>query len=187
MTPNREGVLYALIVGCEVAFWVVLGAGLAIRYVMGRKRLSALVLLCVPLIDLALLAFTVIDLRSGTVARFAHGLAIAYVAFTVAFGSVVIEWADQWFAHWFAGAPKPGPAPIGWQAVAYELKLWGRCLLAVVIIYILLTAVLAFVDRPQSTGALQLWYRIPLGTALFWFLFGPVWSLVFFKREPSAT
>ena len=182
-----EGVLYALIVGCEVAFWLVLFSGLALRYLLKRSRLSAFVLLCIPLIDLALLAFTIIDLRNGTIATLGHGLAIVYVAFTIAFGSVVIAWADERFAHRFGNGPPPSAPPeYGWAVVLYELKLWGRCLLAVGIIYVLLSAVIAFVAQPRSTKALEIWYHIPLGTVVFWFLFGPAWSLVFFKRRPTA-
>lgn len=75
MTLSRESTLYALIVGCEIAFWIALFAGLALRYILKRSRLSALVLLCV---------------------------------------------------------------------------------------------------------------RIPFGTVVFWFLFGPLWSLVLFKRRPAV-
>ena len=184
---HRAGLLYALIVGSEIAFWVTLFAGLALRYLLKRSRLSAVVLLCVPLIDLALLAFTVMDLRSGTLATFAHGLAIAYVAFTIAFGPIVLAWADERFAHRFGNGPPPSAAPeYGWAVVLYDLKLWGRCLFAVGIIYVLLSAVIAFVGDPQVTKTLEIWYRIPLGTVVFWFAFGPAWSLVFFKRRPKA-
>ncbi|WP_116812408.1 hypothetical protein [Steroidobacter cummioxidans] len=182
-----EGTLYALIIGCEIAFWVALLSGLAFRYLLQWNRASSLLLWCVPLIDVVLLAFTVLDLRGGTIATFAHGLATAYVGFTVAFGPLVIKWADQRFAHRFGGGPAP-PAPPsrGWAAVFYELKLWAHCLLAVGIIYVLLSAVIAVVDRPSTTQALEIWYRIPLGAAFFWFIFGPLWQLVFFKRKSNA-
>jgi hypothetical protein len=183
-----DGTLYALIVGCEVAFWVALFSGLASRYLLHWSRVSWFFLLCVPLIDVALLMFTVLDLRSGTIATFAHGLATAYVGFTVAFGPIVISWTDQRFAHRFGGGPAPSRPPSrGWASVLYELKLWARCLLAVCIIYLLLFAVIAFVDEPSRTQALEIWYRIPIGTTIFWFIFGPLWQLVFFKRESNAT
>ena len=40
----------------------------------------------VPLLDLVLLAATVLDLRAGSTATFVHGLAAAYIGFSVAFG-----------------------------------------------------------------------------------------------------
>src|SRR5262245_9857719 len=138
---------YGLIIGAEVAFWVVLFSGLACRYLLRWRRVSALLLWCVPLIDLTLLALTVMDLRAGTAATFAHGLSAAYLGFTVAFGPAIIGWADRAFAHRFAGGPPP-PAPLfGWAAVRYDLKLWGLCIVAVCITYVLLAAMIGFVEQ----------------------------------------
>ena len=179
--------LYISIVACEIAFWVMLVAGLAFRYLLRWRLVSTFLLVCVPLIDVALLVFTFIDLRSGTTATFAHGLAAAYVGFTVAFGSSIIRWADERFAHRFAGGPPPSKTPEqGWAAVLYEFKLWARCLAAVAIIYVLLIAGIAFVDDASKTAELNIWFRLPLGTAFFWFIFGPLWSVVFFKPTSRA-
>ena len=187
MDPGSR-TLYILIVGCEAAFWVVLFSGLAARYVLQWDRVSWILLLCVPLIDLALLAFTVMDLNNGASATFAHGLATAYVGYTVAFGSIMVRWADQRFAHRFGGGPPPSKPPShGWPSVLYEVQLWGLCILATCIIYILLVAMISFVDQPSRTEALNIWFRIPPGAVFFWFIFGPLWSLVFFKRVPSKT
>jgi hypothetical protein len=184
MSPG-DNTLYALIVGCEVAFWVLLFSGLAARYLLRRDRVSWFLLVCVPLTDLALLVFTVMDLKNGASATFAHGLATAYVGFTVAFGSTMIRWADQRFAYRYAGGPRPLSTPShGWAAVMYEMKLWGLCILAICIIYILLIAIIGFLGAQGRTDSLNIWFRIPLGTAFFWFIFGPLWSLVFFKRAP---
>jgi hypothetical protein len=94
--------LYWLVVGCEVLFWIVLALGLVARYWLRRDRLSRALLFSLPGIDLLLVAFTAADLKSGTPATFAHGLAAAYVGFTVAFGSLAVRWADERFAHWMA-------------------------------------------------------------------------------------
>mgnify|MGYP003380973378 CR=1 FL=1 len=51
-------------------------------------------LLCLPLVDVLLLAFTAMDLRRGSTATFSHGLAAAYVGFTLAFGGMAVKWAD---------------------------------------------------------------------------------------------
>ena len=103
--------LVAIIIATEIGFWVLLGAGLAARYLLDRRRLSTVLLASVPLVDLVLLIATVIDLSGGATAGFKHGLAAAYIGFSVAFGHSVIRWADQRFAHRFAGGPPPWRPP----------------------------------------------------------------------------
>jgi hypothetical protein len=126
--PPESYLLYALILACEVGFWVVLILALGVRYFLAKDRLSRTLLLCLPLVDILLLAFTAMDLRRGSTATFAHGLAAAYVGFTLAFGSIAVKWADAHFAHRFAAGPVPEKAPSkGWQAVRYDFNLWGRC------------------------------------------------------------
>jgi len=167
---------------------MVLFLGLTARYVWRRKRLSSVLLLLLPAIDLVLLGVTTLDLRSGTPATFAHGLAAAYVGFTAAFGGIAVAWADQRFAHWFAGAPVPPAAPTrGWPALRYEMLLWARCLIAVAITLLLLAALIAFVNDESATGALREWFRISFGIAVLWFIFGPMWTLLFsiWRREPD--
>ena len=183
---NSSAVLYALIVGCEAIFWVLLVLALAVRYLLQRDRLSRVLLLLLPAVDLLLLVFTALDLRAGTVATFAHGLATAYVGFTIAFGNVVVEWADQRFAHRFANGPLPDAVRTrGWPSVRYELALWFRCIVAAIITVALLSALIAFVDDEAISRALYDWYRIAFGSVVFWFVFGPAWSLVFFRGQTS--
>jgi len=143
-----------------------------------------MLLLSLPGVDLLLLLFTALDLRSGTAATFAHGLATAYVGFTVAFGGVLVGWADQRFAHRFAGGPPPVASPTrGWPAVRYELGLWLRCIVAWVITIVLLIGLIAYVDDEAQTRELESWFRIAFGSTFLWFVFGPLWRLVFFRRE----
>jgi hypothetical protein len=126
--PPESYLLYALILACELGFWVVLVLALGVRYFLAKDRLSRTLLLCLPLVDILLLAFTAMDLRRGSTATFAHGLAAAYVGFTLAFGSMAVKWADAHFARRFAAGPVPEKAPSkGWQAVRYDFNLWGRC------------------------------------------------------------
>lgn len=184
----QSSTLYLLIIGCEISFWLMLVLGLAARYLLQRKKLSRILLLSLPAIDLALLLFTAIDLGSGTPASFAHGLAAAYVGFTVAFGSLAVSWADQRFAHRFANAPAPSKAPTrGWPALRYELFLWLRCLVAVAITMGLLLGLIVFVNNKAATEALNEWFGIGIGCVIVWFILGPVWTLVFssWRREPT--
>jgi hypothetical protein len=178
--------LYGLIIGCEAAFWVLLVLALAARYLWKRDRLSRILLLSLPVVDFLLLIFTALDLRSGTVATHAHGLATAYVGFTIAFGSVAVKWADQRFAHRFANGPPPVRAPSrGMPALRYELALWVRCIVAWAITLALLVALIAYVDDEAITKGLNGWFGIALISTVAWFVLGPVWSLFYLGSESS--
>ncbi|MGH8444909.1 MAG: hypothetical protein ACREVL_06555 [Solimonas sp.] len=180
--------LYVLIVACEAAFWLVLMLGLYARYGLRRRRLGAGLLLSLPLIDLLLLVCTAADLKSGTPAGFAHGLAAAYVGFTVAFGSLLVRWADAVFARRFLGhAPAVAAPTRGWAVVRYESLLWLRCIVAWIIALALLEALVAYVGDAAATAPLQRWYRIGFGCVFFWFVFGPAWSLLFQSWRPRQT
>ena len=50
------------IIVAEIAFWIVIIAGLFARYIMKWKKTSMLLFMLTPLIDLALIALTVVDL-----------------------------------------------------------------------------------------------------------------------------
>jgi len=177
MSPESY-VLYALILACEVGFWVVLLVALAVRYLLAKERISRALLLCLPLIDVLLLAFTAMDLRRGSTATFAHGLAAAYVGFTVAFGGMAVKWADAHFAHRFAAGPVPARAPSdGWQAVRYDFNLWGRCIVACIITMALVEALVQFVGSSEATQPLLAWHKHAFGCIVLWFFFGPAWSL----------
>jgi len=185
-----SSILYWLIVGCEASFWALLMAGLATRYLLRRKTLSKVLLLALPVVDLVLLGITAADLKSGTPATFAHGLAAAYVGFTVAFGGITVAWADKQFAHRFAGAAAPPKAPAhGWAAFRYEMHLWTRCLIAAAITLALLAALIAFVDDDAATVALREWLAVPIAAAVFWFIFGPLWTSLFssWRRERDSS
>ncbi len=126
--------MIALIIGCEIGFWVLLLAGLAVRYLTTARQLSKILLTCVPVVDVVLLAAAVIDLRSGGHPTASHGLAAVYLGVSVAFGPQLLDWADQRFAHRFAGGPAPvRPPKSGAEHAAYERKQWLRHVLAYVI------------------------------------------------------
>jgi len=182
---SQSLVLYVLIVSCEAAFWVVLLLSLVVRYVLHREAQSRWLLLLLPLIDVLLLVFTALDLKAGTTATMAHGLAAVYVGFTIAFGSIMVQWADARFAHRFASGTVPTRAPtVGWKVVRYDFMLWLRCIAAWLIAFALLEGLIAFIDDESITQPLRAWYMNGFGCVFFWFLFGPAWSLVFFRRQP---
>lgn len=180
--------IVAVIIGCEVGFWVLLLLGLASRYLWRRRRLSTALLLAVPLLDVILLVAAVIDMRSGAVADFRHGLAAAYLAYSIVFGHRTIRWADAKFHHRFAGGPPPWKPPSGGMARArYEWGIWLRIVLAFGIACALLLGLVWVVDDPTRTGALMdfmsAMLRVPV-IALLWPISYTLWPK---KPRPEST
>ncbi|MFG2302345.1 hypothetical protein [Actinacidiphila glaucinigra] len=156
--------LVTLIIGSEIAFWVLLGAGLAVRYLLRRPRVGAALLVCVPLVDLVLPAVAVADLRDGGTAAARHGLAAAYVGFSADYGHCVVRWADARFAHRFAGSPKPSPAPrYGRARAVHEWRLFGRTAVSTAAAALLELAVRLVADAGR-TAALGEW-QVRMGAA----------------------
>jgi hypothetical protein len=120
-------VLIALIIVAEIAFWSILVSGLAARYVLGRPRLGITLFVATPVVDLALLTATTIDLRRGGEAALPHALAAVYIGVSVAWGKRMVAWAEARFAHRFAGGPPPERAPrVGRPHAARERREWLR-------------------------------------------------------------
>lgn len=148
-------VIVAILIGCEVGFWLLLGLGLASRYLWNRRRLSTALLLSVPLLDVVLLVASVIDMRGGAVADLRHGLAAAYLAYSIVFGHSTIRWADAKFRHRYAGGPPPWKPPAGGMARArYEWGFWLRILLAYGIAWLVVFGLVWLVNDPARTEPL---------------------------------
>ncbi|MBW4717672.1 hypothetical protein [Saccharothrix obliqua] len=148
--------LVVLIVACEIGFWVVLGAGLFTRYVLRKPKVGAALLVCTPLVDVVLLAATVVDLRSGGEAQTAHGLAAIYLGVSIAFGHSMLRWADQRFAHRFAGGPPPvKPPKEGAARVRHEWREWFKFVLAWAIACAVMLLLRHVVATPERTEALS--------------------------------
>lgn len=169
----------AVIVACEIGFWLVLGAGLVARYLLRMRRLGAALLVCVPLVDVVLLAATVIDLRRGATATFVHGLAAAYLGFSVAFGHSVVRWADQRFAHRFAGGPPPWKPPKrGPARIRYEWREWGKGVAGWAVACALLGGGILLVGDTARTGELSAWiWRLSL-VIVIWLVAYPLWATI---------
>ncbi|NNG41170.1 hypothetical protein HJ588_18070 [Flexivirga sp. ID2601S] len=117
--------LIGVIIACEIGFWVFLLAGLSARYLLRRKRLSGVLLALAPAVDLVLLVATVLDLRGGGAASTPHALAAVYLGVSVGFGHRMLRWADERFAHRFAGGPAPATKPrYGAAHAAAERSAW---------------------------------------------------------------
>ncbi|MGW3294155.1 hypothetical protein ACWC9S_09325 [Streptomyces xiamenensis] len=148
--------IVSLIIGAEIAFWVVLAAGLAVRYALRRPRAGGLLLLCVPLIDLVLLTATALDLRGGAEPQWSHTLAVLYLGFTVGYGHYLIRWADGWAAHRWAGAPRPAKPPrYGWARARHEWRLWRLTLAGMGVSLVVAQLMIWLIDRPGAADTLR--------------------------------
>lgn len=149
-----------LIIACEVAFWVLLAAGLALRYVFRMPRLGLALLLCEPLLEVVLFAVTAIDLRNGAEPDWRHGLAAVYIGFTVGLGHSTVRWADARVAHRFAGGPPPvRPPKYGRARAVHEWRVAGRWTVAALVAAALLQAALWYVGGHGDTGSLRAWQQ----------------------------
>jgi len=171
--------VFGWIVGCEIAFWVLLGAGLLARYPLRRPRAGLVLLAATPAVDVVLLVVSVVDLRGGATAGQSHALAAVYLGFSVAFGPGLVRWADVRFAHRFAGGPPPHRVPKrGPERVRYEWREWGRALLAAAVAAALLQGGVWLVGDPARTGALTAMQRFLAFVLVVWFVGWPVWVSV---------
>ncbi|QGV78494.1 hypothetical protein [Streptomyces ficellus] len=152
----------ALIVICEVGFWVLLAAGLATRYLLRMPRTGAALLLCEPLLEVVLLVVTAIDLKNGADPSWKHGLAALYIGYTVGHGHRTVKWLDGHAAHRFGGAPRPVPPPrYGMARARHEGRIWLGTLLGAGVATLLLWLAILYVGDAGSTGSLESW----IGTA----------------------
>lgn len=173
----RDNPIALAIVACEIGFWVLLGLGLLVRYVFRARRLSTVLLIGVPVVDVVLLVVTALDLRRGAEVTAFHGLAAIYLGISVALGHRMVRWADRWFAYRFAGGPRPTKPPKSGPArSAHEWKLFGLVVLGGLLAAAVLLALgqFATVNQAQRDALLA---RIPLiGVVLgVWFVAGPLW------------
>ncbi len=126
--------MIAAIIAAEVAFWMLLLAGLALRYLTRARRLSSVVLASVPLVDLALLVLVAVDVVGGAEPTRPHAFAALYLGITVAFGHPIIQRTDVWFRYRFADGPKLVKAPKGSRRQVIALwHEWFRVVLAAAI------------------------------------------------------
>jgi len=174
------------IIVCEIGFWVVLVLGLSARYVLRQRRLGTVLLLCVPLVDVVLLAIIVVDLRGGATAHWSHGLGAVYLAVSVVYGHRMVAWADRWFATRFDGAPRREKTlRYGMTRALHEWKEFGILLLAMVISAVVLFGCIALAGDPARTEALTGWFG-RLGVVTLVALIWPVGYTLFPTRAPAT-
>jgi hypothetical protein len=168
------------ILACEVGFWLVLAAGLVVRYALRRPRLGGALLVGVPLVDLALLVLTVVDLRRGSPVEAAHGLAAAYLGFSVVFGHAMVRAVDVRVAHRFRGGPAPAAKPFSgtWARARREWREFGRAALAAGLSAVLLLGAIAMLGPNADAGPLWGWFPRLGVTLLIWLVAWPLWDSI---------
>ncbi|WP_422391897.1 hypothetical protein [Arthrobacter sp. N1] len=180
--------ILGIIIACEIGFWVAILCGLAARYILGSRRLSAALLLCAPLIDVVLLVTVALHLSTGATASWHHGLAALYIGFSITYGHRMITWADTRFAHRFAD----GPAPVKLSGAQYTQRCWGDFLRTVgsaVIAAGILAVITWWIDDPGRTGALTGWngiLGIIVAAEFIWALSYTIWPRRPFPSIPRS-
>lgn len=173
----RDNPVAALVVTCEVAFWVFLAAAVVARYVLRRRRLSTVLLLCEPAIEVVLLVATVGDLLRGSEPTWTHGLAALYLGYTVAFGRWTVHKVDGWVAWRFFDGPRPAQPPKhGRAALRHEWRMWLRVLLAWAVAVAVLGVLTLIATAPEQREVLLGWAGRATLVLVAWGVFGPLWQ-----------
>lgn len=147
------------IIAAEILFWIAILAGLFTRYILKQNRLSIILFLLTPFIDLALIVLTVIDLQNGATATVAHGISVIYIGVSIAYGKTMISWADDKFKTWILKI-SPAKKPLyGKEKGIHELKMWARHGLAFAIGSLMFWLILTFVGT-QGTEALEKVWKV---------------------------
>lgn len=150
------------IVACEIAFWVVIAAGLIVRYLWKRPKLGLALLALTPVIDLILFVITGVDLYNGATATTAHALAAVYIGVSIACGKSMIDWADAKFRYYVAKEEAAKPEKrYGMDHAKHELQGFIRHILAFLIGGLLLAGMIYFINDSSRTeallGVLRVW------------------------------
>ncbi|MFJ6633294.1 hypothetical protein ACIQMR_18170 [Streptomyces sp. NPDC091376] len=178
--------IVTLIVICEIGFWVLLAAGLAVRYLLRMPRTGLAVLLMEPLLEIVLLVVTAIDLKNGAEPSWKHGLAAVYIGYTVGHGHRTIKWLDGHAAHRFGGAPPPVKPPRhGMGRARYEGKVWLGTAVAAAVTTALLQIAVRYVGDASRTGSLEDWMHVAWRAAAIHGLIALSYA-IWPKKAPAA-
>jgi hypothetical protein len=147
------------------------------------RRTGAVVLACVPVIDVVLLIATILHLRSGATPNITDGLAAAYIGVSVVFGPSIIRRKDARFAHRFTRAPAPPRRPkYGKERARYEWQEFRKAILAWAISCVLLLAGTGTRRRGAARRApLLSWIARVTLALLIW----AIWPVTYILCPPS--
>lgn len=143
-----------LIVGVEIAFWVVILLGLITRYIAKKKRLGLFFLALTPVIDLVLLIATAVDLYNGATATTVHAIAAIYLGVSIAFGKSMIAWADRQFMYYILKEGEKTAKKSGYAHARHEIKGSLQHVLAFMIGGAFIFGIHLFIADPERTAGL---------------------------------
>lgn len=158
------------IIAGEVAFWVLLLGGLSLRYLLRWRAVSTTLLILTPVVDLAIMALTYVDLGRGAPSDFSHGLAAFYVGFSVIFGPETIRRFDRRFAKKHTDLPEAELPAVPQRS---SMQYWLRCLVASSITIGLLMIGIAVAGVADSFWLIY-WIISAAFTAIMWGAIGPL-------------
>lgn len=165
--------MLAVIIVCEILFWVMLVLGLVARYVARWRTVSTLLLVSTPIIDLVLIVITMIDLSCGATPHFTHGLSAFYIGFSVMFGPAVIRWADAKASYRWGHGPEPVREDRSdKEEIDYQWSEWRRAVVASVIAAAVLVSGIAVAGIGESFWLLY-WLVVLVFSVGCWALVGP--------------
>ena len=173
--------LLVAIITAEVLFWVFLFGGLSARYLLGWKKLSTVMLVLTPVIDLILMGLTYYDLSHDGKSNFIHGLSAFYVGYSIILGPSIIGEADRKFAARFGGK---APAEKSEPTYREQVTTWKK-VIAATAITLLLLAVGLFLVGFQGSFWIIYWMITAVFVVIAWWFIGPYRSLR--KEKQNAT
>lgn len=168
------------IIVAEISFWVFLLGGFSIRYLLGWKKVSIMMLALTPVIDLILIGLAYFDLSHGSKSSFAHGLSAFYVGYSIALGPSIISEIDRKFANRFGEE-----APSGKSDTTYRehVFIWKRVVIATVITLLLLLSGFFLVGFEGSFWIIY-WMITAVFVMVAWWFIGP--HRAFRKEKQNA-
>lgn len=163
-------IVLPFILGGEILFWILLLAGVSVRYLLGWRAVSTGLLIATPAVDLIIIALTYVDLAAGASSDFSHGLAAFYVGFSIVFGPEIITRIDRRFARRHTDLAEHELPEVPQHS---SLVVWCRCLIASGITVVLLGLGMVIAGWSDSFWLLY-WIIVAVSTAVLWLFIGPV-------------
>ena len=147
------GIMILAIILAEIAFWLCLFGGMALRYVFRLPKTGYALLVATIPINLLLLIYTFWSIADMRWANFFHGLGAFYAVFAIAFGKDLIQAMDH---KWRGTSDVSGKG--------FDLT---RCVIACVITIVILAAMITLTGLAGSFWLIY-WIIAVAFIPLFW-------------------